>query len=160
MSNYAVEPVDVGKPDQPSTQLAYEWVEKSHEWMLNRMIAQGDRASRILTLALTLTLGVPAIVRTNFSSPFFIEAMVVFVFLVLIGASSHDPGPIRLIAIADLRANVHRQPEIFRRGILYTAEKNWLSNKQSLASLARAVDGMTKLLGLEVVCLILWIVWP
>ena len=95
-------PLSATSPDEdsnerlyPGVNPAFDFVQPSYGWMITRMESSFSRIQGLLTIASTVTLGVPAFAVSmkrdiSLLSPWFITAALLYVAIIAIGVFARD----------------------------------------------------------------------
>ena len=148
----------------PSTDLAYDFVKPSYDWMVTRFEAINSKIQGLLAFAVTITAALLIITKAifsdiAFSSPWFYVAMTAFVFLVVTGIVGLRIGSIMLLSPKILYDKYLHYPHWkFKQRVIYWAGEHFNKNKNIIDKKACFRDTMTIFLLVEILCICLWIV--
>jgi hypothetical protein len=138
-------------------------VEPSYGWMITRMESSFSRIQGLLTIASTVTLGVPAFavsVKRDISllSPWFVTAALLYVAIVAIGIVARDWGDLVLLDPGKLyRESLHLTEWEFKKDVVYFAGQHFAHN-QALANRKATLSRiMSVMFAAEVVTLLIWL---
>lgn len=147
----------------PSVGLAYDFVQPSYDWLLNRVNAAEGRIQTGLTFAASITLLVPVIAKTvfvdlDFGSLWLILAMITFIATVMLGAVSRFVGELTLVSPKKLYDEwLHYSEWEFKKNAIYFAGQHFEANRKLVRTKGTFVEIMTFLLLLEVLWFVIWV---
>lgn len=148
----------------PSVDLAYEFiVARSYDWMIGRINALDGRLQSFQSLAVTVMLGVPVLVKSllpsaDFLSGLFIGGMSLFGSVIVLGAIGRYSSKISLPYPDKFYDHwLHFSPWEFRKNLLYYAGRDALRNLDSLERKGKILDVMTMAFLVGIVLLLIWI---
>lgn len=149
----------------PSVGLAYEYVKSSYDVMLSRFEAANARIQNLFTWAFGLTAAIPAITEIvagkekDIQSLWILPMAIAFLALVVVGIIGYRSGAVKVLHPKTLYENYIKYPELeYKKWIIYWAGEHCETNQKYIDLKSRYIDIMTILLGLEVVCALLWII--
>ena len=146
----------------PSVEVAYGLVLPSYEWMLRRLEAAESRIHSLLMLAATVTLAIPIIVGALTEGKAMLNNWAFAVFaaffvLAVVGLVARSYGS---FSLPNLRARTGATSQScweFKKDSLYHAASSLDRNTKRVRYKARAADGMSALLAIEVLCGAVWV---
>ena len=148
----------------PSVDLAYDFVKPSYDWMITRLEAINSKIQGLLMFSATITVAIPIIAKStfdniSFSSIWFILAMAVFIYLVVIGILGMRMGSIVLphpqIIYDKYLYCSHWE---FKQRTIYWAGEHFQENKALISKKSSYRDMMTFSLLIELLLIVIWIV--
>lgn len=146
----------------PSVELAYEFVRPSYDWIQRRLDVVETRLQTLQTLLISLTLAVPAfgqvvMRRHDFTSPWFVVAIVFFLLSMATGIVGRTWGVITLADPSKLYKLVGYSEWEFKKIVLFWAGDHFEMNRSLANWKGKVTDLMLGLIAAEVVCLAVWI---
>lgn len=147
----------------PGVNPAFEFVQPSYSWMITRMESSFSRIQALLTIASTVTLGVPAFAVSmkrdiSLLSPWFITAALLYVAIITIGLVARDWGDLILLDPGKLyQQSLHLTEWEFKKDVVYFAGQHFAHN-QALANRKATLSRiMSVMFAAEVVALLIWL---
>jgi hypothetical protein len=149
----------------PSVEAAYDFALPSYTWLLSRFEAADTRLMNVLTIALTVTLGMPVFAKNvrpdiSFRSPLFWFAITCFVVCSVVALVGRIRGSLRLPNPGTVyKKSLHLSDWQFRKDHLFYAGQDFIDNATAIdrkwhlatiASVAILVEGFT---------LVCWLAW-
>ncbi len=145
----------------PGVSVAYEFVLPSYTWLVARFEAADTRLTVLLTLAATLTIGVPVLADRqgiSFSSAWFLVAIVSFFLGTLVGLVGRVYGTLKLPDPMLLyERSLHKSEWDFKKDAIWFAGEHFAGNRKAVRQKGNAAAALAGLLALEIICLIFWI---
>lgn len=148
----------------PSVDVAFELVEPSYNWALNRLDATEKRIHGLQSLSATLTAAVPIAAEAVFESVtyangWFIAALAAFGLLMVAGLITRFLGDVYLPDFDNfLEKRLDNSPWEFKKDALHDAACHIEHNLTLVNRKWKAYGIMGFLLTIEVVCLCVWLV--
>ena len=156
----------------PSIELAYQFVEPSYSWALDRLRAVESRIERLLTLIAAVTLAVP-VAATAMSNSQLLDgqaitlnlqvtiagglALLCVIISVAAGLYGRRMGTIKLVDLTKLYEFYLSQEQVdFRKDTVYFAGKNLRANNKLINYKTGVADLMSGLLIAEIILGVIW----
>ena len=169
MQDHEDNPIDpIDESQWPSIDLAYGFVAPSYDWIQRRYESVERRTQTFLAFTATLTLGVPALMAAlfdnlvpDFSSAWFIAAMIVAAVTLALGVAS--------VIISNTSGIWYINPENvyqdwldysegdFKKNAIYWAGQHFNSNVELITKMEWMLTGMLILFSIEAMLLLVWI---
>ncbi len=149
-------------PNSNSVDLAYEFVKSSYDVMASRFEAANARISNLMAWAIGAIGIIPIFAKSllgsvGVTSLWLLAALATFVVLTAVGIIAYRTGGIKLLHPKSLYNDYIQLPEReFKRWLVYWSGEHFNTNLNHINAKSRCIDGMTILLGLEVIFLVLW----
>jgi hypothetical protein len=147
----------------PGVERAYDFVLPSYTLLVSRFEAADTRLTNVMTLASSLTLGIPLFAKSinpdlSFRSPWFVGAVVVFVIAIVIGFAGRVGGTLTLPDPAALYERWLEKPEWqFKKDAIYFAGQHFEANAKVIHAKNRVSLALASLLAVEFLLLVAWI---
>ena len=149
--------------DYPGTALAYEHIGDAYEGPRSRMDRMEDRFGALVSLAATVTVAVPTLLKGLNVSPDFLDwrflaAMATGAITVALGVWHRNRGTLRVINPGRLYEKyLHLSPGEFQRRMVYWAGEHWALNIRSVEKQGQILDRLTVAFMVELALFIWWI---
>lgn len=147
----------------PSVGLAYEFVQPSYGWALDRVNSANRRIHQLQAFAATVTFAVPVladsfVTNLTFQSGWLYLALGMFVLTIGLGIFAVWAGTIRLLNPGELyRYHLHKKPWEFKVDLVYRAGEALKHNGKLISQKWTIAVAMTVAFAVELVSLALWI---
>ncbi len=146
----------------PSIEAGFSFVAPSYTWLIGRIEAADNRLNQVITLASTITSGVPAIARAvhpdiAFASIYFIVAILLFVGGAVWAIKARLQGAVALPDPAFLYEQLDEQADVFKANAVFFAGQHYRQNAALALQKSNAAVVSTVSLIAEIVALIFWI---
>lgn len=149
------------KTQFPGVTVAYDFVQPSYEWMIARLDAAHDRIGKLGALAATVTIGLLAVtINADIAYPSYWlwAALCFFGLTIVLGVIGAHYGSLKLLAITQLaQAHLHKREWELKKDLVIWAGENYALNWRRVEVTYRWLLAMTIAFGLEVFCLLIWL---
>ncbi len=146
----------------PAVDLAHSYVLPSYQFLLNRFEAADTRLTALLTLASSLTVGVPSLARAvrpdiGFRSVWFLAGLALFLLGVIAGIGGRVrgrfvlPDPMLLY-----RKSLHESPWLFQKNQLFLAGQHFDRNLNAIRQKGNLALVVTGALVGEILAFLAW----
>lgn len=146
----------------PSTAIAFELIEPSYGWSLQRIDEANGRIQALLSVAATITLGFPVVSAAILEEPevghwLFMLGLALFVVLFLVGIAGKTNRKVLLIDLERLHDKwLSDSPEEFKRHLLYFAGQHVRHNTNLVDRKHLAETWMACLFLIQITVWVLW----
>jgi hypothetical protein len=145
----------------PSIDAGFAFVLQSYTWLIGRIEAADNRLNQILTLAATITSGVPAVARAikadiSFVSFYFLVALALFVVGAVWSIKARLQGAVALPDPTALYDALDEEADLFKANAIFFAGRHYRENAALVLTKSNAAAGAMSCLVGEIFALIFW----
>lgn len=147
----------------PSVGLAFQFIEPSYAWMLDRIGAANNRIQQLQTFSATVTFAAPVLGRSlisdlPFESGWLYLALGMFVLTIGLGTYAVWTGTVKLLNPGVLhQGHLHKEPWRFKADLIYRAGEAHRHNGELVNKKWNIAVAMTVCFAVEVASLTAWI---
>jgi hypothetical protein len=146
----------------PGVNRAYDFVMPSYQMLMSRYEAADNRLTAMLTLASSVTLGLPVLAKAlrpdaTFDSTWFRIGIVVFILLIAVGITGRIRGQLMLPNPRRLYyRNLHESEWMFKENAIYFAGLHFDRNASAIRIKGNFATAITLLFAAEALVMLAW----